>query len=61
MVKRGASATIVAVVAILAIVILELYAMHEGVNGTTFSLAIGGITFVFGGFVGIKIRDMWRG
>lgn len=47
-------------VAIAAIVILEIYALHQGVNGVLFSLCVGAIVALASGFAGFRARDFWR-
>jgi thiamine biosynthesis protein ThiC len=46
----------IAMTAIACIVGLEYYAIHEGINGTTLSLAIAGITGI-ATFGGVKLHD----
>jgi len=38
------------------IAVLELYALSQGVNGTYFSLSLGAIGMLAGGFAGFKIK-----
>lgn len=50
----------IALVAILCITFLEVYAMSQGVDGISLSLAIGGITGL-GGFTAGKIQERISG
>lgn len=36
--------------------VLELYALSKGVNGTFFSLSVGAIGMLAGGFAGFRIK-----
>lgn len=38
------------------ITVLELYALSQGINGTYFSLSLGAIGMLAGGFAGFKVR-----
>ena len=54
--KQTTPAIIVVIVGIVGAVVLDLYALSQGVNGTLFSATLAFIGMLVGGFCGFAIK-----
>jgi len=54
--KQTVPAIIVVIVGIVGAVVLDLYALSQGVNGTLFSATLAFIGMLVGGFCGFTIK-----
>lgn len=53
-------AAVVVVVGVIGITVLELYALHKGIDGAMLSLSFAGIAALVAGFCGFKLPDIFR-
>ena len=56
----GPAAAAVLVTVAMCLTAIELYALHQGVDGTMMSLTIGGLVAIAAGVGGVKAGDILR-